>query len=897
MKFLRLSACLACFLLSLFSSCTRLEEKSLWEKDYGYVQFKLYKQASYPGTKAIGNDPLEYLKDATKIKVTLGYGDDLIYQTLTFSYADAQNAEFGIRSEKLKLLVGEYSLLSFVLYDKMDNEVYEERHGAGTFEIVAGGLCVHDVTADVYERGSVRFNLVKDLSDFQDTPLTRADGLESEVYTFDEISYVDLTLYNETIRQQISFTKLPADFSIHFDETDDVEDGYMVSSIACDTTLYLRAGKYVLRSYSVFNESKKLLEMNPSPKSCTFTVEDNETSKVDVPITMRESDPYIKDYYALYEIWKALDGENWYYIGENFPSGTNWNFNKDCDLWGDQPGVQLHANGRVALIDLSNFGFSGAMPDALGELTELVELYLGTHNDTNLYTYESKQYAPSTLSRMDRARAYMAQIHPVTQFSEPIARAMKEKGVSIPEIQMYDHLKESEIIDPATGLMRIQKMDTNPGNLVNGLTSLPESIGNLKSLEKITIANSTLESLPASFAQLEGCTDLEIYNLPNMKQFPAVIANMPALVQVNLSSNPQWGKESSPYVRHDGTAGNQADYGLYLLAHNDGVEDDGQHCCYKTLQMIYMNECGMSEVTPGISNLKSLGLLSLSNNKIDKVYPFGSDIVMEQLYLDHNRLTEIPVDAKGEFCGMDDVETLSFAGNLLTELPDIFTAKSLFTMSSVDFSSNRITKVQNGKDYKGIKVNTLTMTNNPIETYPIEFARSKSQIEYVNMRGCRLKEIPDSAFIGENVKYLVSLDFSYNDLKDLPRSFNAVNMPYFYGLELSYNAFSKFPYEPFDCAGLTVYGIRGQRNAAGERCLSEWPTGVYQHTGLRGLYIGSNDLGKIDDTISPLCYYLEISDNPRIVFDASNICYEYSIGAYYLIYDKTQDIRGCSIMK
>ena len=151
-----------------------------------------------------------------------------------------------------------------------------------------------------------------------------------------------------------------------------------------------------------------------------------------------------------------------------------------------------------------------------------------------------------------------------------------------------------------------------------------------------------------------------------MKQFPAVIANMPALVQVNLSSNPQWGKESSPYVRHDGTAGNQADYGLYLLAHNDGVEDDGQHCCYKTLQMIYMNECGMSEVTPGISNLKSLGLLSLSNNKIDKVYPFGSDIVMVQLYLDHNRLTEIPVDAKGEFCGMDDVETLSFAGNLLT---------------------------------------------------------------------------------------------------------------------------------------------------------------------------------------------------------------------------------------
>ena len=53
----------------------------------------------------------------------------------------------------------------------------------------------------------------------------------------------------------------------------------------------------------------------------------------------------------------------------------------------------------------------------------------------------------------------------------------------------------------------------------------------------------------------------------------------------------------------------------------------------------------------------------------------------------------------------------------------------------------------------------------------------------------------------------------------------------------------------------------------------------------------------ITDKISPLCYYLEVSDNPNIILDASTVCYEYSIGAYYLIYDKTQDIRGCAIMK
>lgn len=105
-----------------------------------------------------------------------------------------------------------------------------------------------------------------------------------------------------------------------------------------------------------------------------------------------------------------------------------------------------------------------------------------------------------------------------------------------------------------------------------------------------------------------------------------------------------------------------------------------------------------------------------------------------------------------------------------------------------------------------------------------------------------------------------------------------------------------FPWSPLNCAGLTVYAIRGQRDAQGNRCLREWPTGLYQHTGLRGFYIGSNDLRKIDDTISHLIYHLDISDNPNITFDASAICYYWQQGAYNLIYDKTQNILNCDKM-
>ena len=886
MKFLRFSVYLAVALLSalFLGSCTKIEEPDYREHDYGYVQFKLYKEASYHGTKA----SLEYLRDVCKVQVSLKSEVQTVVQTLVLSSSNDAAAEYGLRSDKLKLLAGKYKVLSFVLYDRLDNPTYLGGASANSFEITPGGLVSFDLTAPVTPRGQARFTLVKDLSSFNKR-LTKAVSSE---YTFDEVAKVDLTLSSRTSGKDISVTGLKTKYEVHFNEKDDVEDGYQTSSLFCDSLVFLPAGEYYVKSYALYKEGQSIpLETKVYTTTNEFHVNDNQLTDVDVPVSLHESDEYIKDYYALKAIWEALGGKDWYYIGESFHTGTNWNFNKDVDLWGDQPGVQLHANGRVALIDLSNFGFYGDMPEEIGQLTELIELYLGTHNDTNMYTYESKDYSANVnrKSRMDAAKEYLRKTHPATQFSEPIARAMMEKKVNIPEIEMYKKYTEAEIIDKATGLMKVRPMDTNPGVILNGLRSLPESIGNLKSLTKICIANSELATLPESFKDLELCTDVEIYNLPNMVEFPTVLADMPALIQANLSCNPQWSATCNDFTRHDGTNGTQSDYGMECLATGPAS---------KTLQMIYMNDCGMSELTKNVSNLKSLGLLSLSYNKIDKIYAFGSDIVMVQLYLDHNQISEIEM-TDGVFCGMDDVENLSFSYNKLTKLPDIFTAKSLYTMASVDFSGNLITEVDKGPDgvYNGINVETLTLSNNPITTYPVEFAESGSKINFVNLRGCRLNNIPKEAFEGKNSHYLVSLDLSYNDLDDLPSSFTAVNMPYFYGLELSYNKFSKFPYEPLDCSGLTVFGIRGQRNDNGERCLSEWPLNIRQHTGLRGFYIGSNNLGKIEDTISPLCYYLEVSDNPNIILDASSVCYEYSIGAYYLIYDKTQDIRGCEIMK
>jgi Leucine-rich repeat (LRR) protein len=870
MKYSRISVIISLFAILLFAGCAKQEMADNREHDYGYVQFKLYKEASYVDTKAIVPQ-LEYLSDATKIMVMLQFGNDEITQTLTLSASNSEAAEFGLRSEKLQLIAGEYHIKAFTLYDKLDKELYMGGE-SGSFTVVPGGLVNHDVLADVVERGKVRFTLVKDFK--------AAVKAAAREYTFDEIRYVDLTV-KDAAGVTTSFTKLPAEFSVHFNEKDDVEDGYQTSSSVCDTLVSLKAGTYVVESYNVYDSGKVLLESGKDASGVRFSVEDNKTTDADVHVTLDEADEYIKDYYALKEIWEALDGENWYYKGDEWNEGANWDFNKDVDLWGAQPGVKLHDNGRVALLSLNGFGFSGHLPAAIGQLTGLIELYLGHHGEMKTIENDpTLQYGMSNANRMDRHKEYLRRTHTLTQFSEPVARGLKEHGISIPEIALYETMTEDEIIDRNTGRMKIKPMDDAlPGTRTNGLKSLPDEIGNLKNLQTFFIANGDIKELPATMANLTGITDMEVYNCHEMTDFPMVLAQMPNLTSLNLSANPQW---------------TDVDEGLRAMSEGPA----GQ-----SLQILYMNECSLTLLPKELNNMKKLGLLSVASNKISKIESAYPDIAFTQLYLDNNQITEFPhfvnENGKRHFFRIEDVETFSCTYNKVKMFPDIFDANSIYGIASIDFSYNDIEgfeNVDNGT-YQGVYVQTLSLANNPkLGKYPKCLAETKSKVDYIILRGCGIDEIPAGSFTGENSAYLMSLDLSYNHLTDIPREFHAGNMPYFYGIDLSYNRFSAFPFEPFDCASLTMMAIRGQRDEKGERCLKEWPTGVYNHTGLRALYMGSNDLGKIDDTISYLIYYLDISDNPNIVFDASDICYNWMNGTYFLLYDKTQDIRNCAAM-
>ncbi len=109
-------------------------------------------------------------------------------------------------------------------------------------------------------------------------------------------------------------------------------------------------------------------------------------------------------------------------------------------------------------------------------------------------------------------------------------------------------------------------------------------------------------------------------------------------------------------------------------------------------------------------------------------------------------------------------------------------------------------------------------------------------------------------------------------------------LPYLSNMDVSYNCFSTFPTQPLNSSQLKAFGIRHQRDAEGNRILRQWPTGITTCPSLIQLQIGSNDIRKVDETLTPQLYIL-ISQTIRIsLIDVTKVC-PIEAGMYALFYD------------
>ena len=867
------------------TSCSD-DETEGWDGTYGYVQFKLSKKVSSRATRAAALDKLEKLDDAKKIKVVMEHNGTTVSQTLVLNSYNAENAEYGLSSEKLQLASGTYTIIGFYLYDAVDEELLASSAGE-TFTVVGGGMTVQDLTVQTVERGKVKFNLVKEWEK------TRAANQE---YLFSNIRLVDISVTNLFTRETVTFPNVKVTYEEDSKENqnpDNADDKYMdIGKAYCDSTVWLPAGTYQVTSYTTYGKTgavKTKYETQPV-KGEAFVVEDNQLNdSAKVPILLSKTAEYIKDYEALKAIWESLDGKDWNFYGDATFKGANWNFNKELDMWGDQPGVTLNSNGRVTGLVLAGFGAKGIVPDAIGQLTELQVLNLGSHDEkigANIFT----EYDASNLTA---AKKQSMRHDYENKFLKYDPRAFMSEMI-IESVNSDKNLKH--------GMTRIKKdsrinlKDAQIGTMTNQITGVSKAIYRLTKLQQFYIGNSPVTSgevcakfynaddatygkfasefTDAAWDNMTNLTDMELYNCPKITRLPEFYYGLPAMQALNLA-------------RCKGISAAQLRDDWERLA----TEKTG-----KTLQILYLSYNNLEEFpsSSSLSKMTNLGLLDLAYNNIKKVHPFGKEITLSSLYLNNNQIEEIPAD----LCGFtDDVETLTFAHNKLKKIPNIFDASSVRVMGSVDFSYNDITGVDTSNGtYKGINASTVSLSYNKIEKFPSELFTAGSPITSIDLSGNQMRTIPKGSIKGKNAYLLQVIDLRFNKLTSLSDDFRSTTLPYITNMDVSYNCFSEVPTQPLNSANLRAFAINHQRDANDNRCLRTWPTGITQCPSLIQFQIGSNDIRKVEEKLTYHLYIVNIKDNPNISIDVTSVCPYIKAGAYRLFYDKTQDIRGCDAL-
>lgn len=872
---------LSCILFILgftVGSCSD-DDDAVLQAGYGYAQFKLYKSglAETKKTRASTNE-LNYLRDAQKMKIVLINQDDgtEVVQTVGLE-AMGDDSEFGLRSEKLQLMAGTYQIVGFYLF-KADGTAQElkqilsgEPYEKTIITVINGGLAVQDIHVKVVNRGIVKFTVTKNF-----LPSTRATL--GEDYLFSDIKYINVTVQEQFTKKDTTFSNVSVEYTEKLDG-----NGTKISVAVSDSLFRLPAGKYKVKNYTTIKKNKSSLEYG-EVNGADFEVSDNVTTEVKIPVNFSKTTGSIKDYLILKEIWEALKGpaipeknqKGWSYSGVTYPLGTNWDFNKDIDLWGEQPGVGLDEKGRVIGLTIGAFGPEGDIPASLGELTELRTLSLGNHSEQvgdNIIEKTIGTELTEVQKNSVRNDFYNKFVKKdmASYFSEPIQAALKWQKEGIPS-----RFSQADVKSEAS---RPSLKDVPVNRLTNGIHRIPASIGNLKNLQYLYIANGKFEGFEpgTNLSKLENLTDLEIYNCPSMKKLPEELQQLPNLQSFNLASNPNLGDF------HE-------DLGEFVASENIS----------KTLQIFYLTYNNLT-VLPDMSMVKKLGKLDCAYNKIKKIEKaFGSDVVLVQLSMDYNQIEELPRDGSGSFCGYADVESFSFAHNKLKKFPNIFSSQSIYVMSSVNFSFNEIDGFEGEEDgtFKGVNANTIALGGNKLKKFPDILFKTNSQVSVLGLNGNGIEEIPKGTFSASKYSYMMkTLDLTYNKLSKLPDDFNGKNMPFLYGVDISNNRFTEVPTGPMDAATLTVYAVRSQRDENGNRLLRKWPSNISLCPSLRQFCIGGNDLRKITDTISPYVIVFEIKDNPNISLNLSNVCNMIKAGAYLLIYDPEQDIRGCDYLK
>jgi Leucine-rich repeat (LRR) protein len=296
-------------------------------------------------------------------------------------------------------------------------------------------------------------------------------------------------------------------------------------------------------------------------------------------------------------------------------------------------------------------------------------------------------------------------------------------------------------------LTRLQALNLSS----NQLTALPESLGQLTQLRTLHLSINQLKSLPESLGQLTQLQTLNLFN-NRLTSLPESLVQLAQVQTLDLSYN---GLTSLPE-----SLGQLTQLQTLNLSSNCLVslpESLGQ---LTQLQTLNLSNNRLTVLPESLGQLTQLQTLAFMDNELTALpKSLGQLTQLQSLHLSGNRLTALP-KSLGQ---LTQLQSLDLMGYQLAVLPEWLS--HLTRMQTLNLSTNRLEMLP---EWLGqlTRLQMLDLHTNHLTTLPESLGRL-TQLETLYLHGNQLKALPES--LGQLTK-LLGLDLTGNRLTALPES-------------------------------------------------------------------------------------------------------------------------------
>lgn len=449
------------------------------------------------------------------------------------------------------------------------------------------------------------------------------------------------------------------------------------------------------------------------------------------------------DSLALVDLYNSCDGANWNY-------NENWLTGPVNEWWGiTTTGV------RVTKLGLGNIGVSGDLPESLGDLTALDDLYLSSNNITSM---------PSSIGNLTLLTKLWIGMNPLTNIPNSFGN-----------------------------LVNLEELHLGFTNL----GTLPESFGNLESLRWLALGDAGLNSLPSSFGNLTAVESCFLWG-NNLTELPIYIGGMTNLRYLNVNDNLLTTLPES--------IGDLQNLGWLYVEENQLISLPESFGNLSSLDTLKLSVNQLTSLPESFGNLSDLNYVSLSLNNLTELPASISDLeTIEEIYVDQNQLQSLPDDIGN----LTTLRALTISSNNVTILPE--SMSDLVLLYSFFANNNQIENIPvNIGNMTGLHY--LALDGNNIEVVP-ESIGGLTALGYIGLTENNIEFLPQS--FGDLPADTVLL--TNNNIKFLPESmfYNTYKYLWIDDNELQFgsiepfvgNVFSEYLYEPQEDFGVdtTVY--------------------------------------------------------------------------------------------